>query len=72
MKQRLMLAGIVLITAAASGCQSGPYAFFRDPDEQRAINQAYTQDVMARQGSSSTAVGATRGSGGGTGGTSGY
>lgn len=63
--KRLTLSGLILIAAAAAGCTTGPYAFFRH--DQHAVNQQYTQQVMAKQGMSDTAVGGTQGSGGGAG-----
>jgi hypothetical protein len=59
--KRFMMAGILLITAVASGC--GQYAFFRDPGEQLSINRSYDAQVAAQHGSS--AVGATTGTGSG-------
>lgn len=67
--KRFLLVGIVAVAAATSGCiggYHGPHAFFRDPGEQLEINRAYTEEVAAKQGMSSSAVGATSGSGGGT------
>ncbi len=67
--KRLLLAGIVAITAATSGCiggYHGPYAFFRDPAEQLEINRQYDQYVISKQQGASTAVGATTGSGEGS------
>ena len=66
--KRFLLAGIVVVAATTSGCiggYHGPYAFFRDPGEQLEINRAYTEEVAGRQGMSSSAVGATTGSGSG-------
>ena len=59
--KRFAMTSIVLATITLAGCAGGgDYAFFRNPDEQRAINQAYTRDVAAKQG-----VGETTGSGSG-------
>ena len=67
--KRILLAGIVVVAAATSGCiggYHGPYAFFRDPGEQLEINRAYTDAVAAKQGVTSPGVGGTSGSGSGT------
>lgn len=67
--KRFLLAGVLAVAAMTSGCiggSHGPYAFFRDPGEQLQINRQYDQEVMAKQGTSSSAVGSTSGSGSGT------
>src|SRR3712207_2661657 len=47
-EEHLMKTSLIALLLAAStltACSStGPYAFFRNPDEQRAINAAYTQE----------------------------
>src|SRR5688500_4258028 len=66
--KRFLLAGIVVIAATTSGCiggNPGPAAVVRETAEQTEINRAYTEEVMAKQGMSSSAVGATTGSGSG-------
>ena len=66
--KRFLLAGVVVVAVTTSGCiggNHGPHAFFRDPGEQLEINRAYTEQVTAKQGTSSSAVGSTTGSGSG-------
>ena len=64
--KRLFASAILVVAASMSGCAHGPYAFFRDPAEQQAINDQYTRDLMARQGLSNAAVGSTSTTGEGT------
>ena len=61
------LIGLLLAVSTLTACNSGPHAFFRNPDEQRAINAAYTQEVMEKQG-----IGGTSGSASGSVGGRGY